>query len=381
MASNTTPRILHLSAVGNWGGGEHHIESLITELRRLHPDAFNMIHCVAGAQFNKRLELASPRFNYTTAPRKYKIDWRYVRSIITTCKMHKINLIHIHDPTAHQLAVIASLFCKLPPMILSKKISFPVKNRFLTRLKYNHQCIKRYLCVSQETADVLRPSLKRPELVETIYHGTRLDNKSIPAPFDIKDHLNLPAETVIVGNIANHYGAKDLPTLLNVVEQLKQVAGLPAFHVVQIGKHLGDTPDLIDDAKRRGLGSHLTFLGFQTNASSFIPQFSTLLMTSVVEGVPQTIYEANFHHVPVVTTNAGGISEVVLHEKTGYVTEKRATEDLVRGIRIVLTQHDIVRQWVDDAYSRFMTHFTSEVMADRTYQVYQSILQSGSQNE
>ena len=52
-----------------------------------------------------------------------------------------------------------------------------------------------------------------------------------------------------------------------------------------------------------------------------LPELDIFLMTSKTEGLGSSILDAYACKVPVVATIAGGIPEIVLHEKTGLLTE------------------------------------------------------------
>ena len=141
--------ILHISAVKSWGGGENHIENLCFELAASNPEVNNVVLCVKDELFHQRLSKTS--ITTETAPLAINLDVRFVLKIIKLSKKYKADIIHLHDPSAIVLAIIADKFSSLPPFIFSKKTSFPIKNKKGTLYKYNYSKIKKYLCVSEET--------------------------------------------------------------------------------------------------------------------------------------------------------------------------------------------------------------------------------------
>jgi glycosyltransferase involved in cell wall biosynthesis len=64
-----------------------------------------------------------------------------------------------------------------------------------------------------------------------------------------------------------------------------------------------------------------------TDAAKLFAASDIILSTSENEGMPIALIEAQLASKPVVATNVGGVSEVVLNNKTGFVTRK-STEDL-----------------------------------------------------
>jgi glycosyltransferase involved in cell wall biosynthesis len=68
-----------------------------------------------------------------------------------------------------------------------------------------------------------------------------------------------------------------------------------------------------------------------TDAPKLFAASDIILSTSENEGMPIALIEAQLASKPVVATNVGGVSEVVLNNKTGFVTRKN-TEDLANAL-------------------------------------------------
>jgi glycosyltransferase involved in cell wall biosynthesis len=63
-----------------------------------------------------------------------------------------------------------------------------------------------------------------------------------------------------------------------------------------------------------------------TDAAKLFAASDIILSTSENEGMPIALIEAQLASKPVVATNAGGVAEVVLNNKTGFVTKKNAKD-------------------------------------------------------
>jgi glycosyltransferase involved in cell wall biosynthesis len=68
-----------------------------------------------------------------------------------------------------------------------------------------------------------------------------------------------------------------------------------------------------------------------TDAAKLFADSDIILSTSENEGMPIALIEAQLASKPVVATNVGGVSEVVINNKTGFVTRKN-TEDLAKAL-------------------------------------------------
>jgi glycosyltransferase involved in cell wall biosynthesis len=87
--------------------------------------------------------------------------------------------------------------------------------------------------------------------------------------------------------------------------------------------------DMLDQVKAEA-PRNTKVLGW-TDASKLFAASDIILSTSENEGMPIAIIEAQLAGKPVVATNVGGVSEVVINNKTGFVTRK-STEDVAKAL-------------------------------------------------
>jgi len=364
--------ILHISAVKSWGGGENHIETLCYELKQSNPEIRNIVLCVEKNLFHQRLE--ETQIEFVTAPLAYNLDLRYSLKIIALCKNEKVDIIHIHDPSAIALAILADKFSNLPPFIFSKKTSFPIKDKKLTLYKYNYHKIKKYLCVSEETRRITLESIKVKDKVSTVYQGTSITNKSSETDFLLRERFAIDKSKKIVGIIGNHIRAKNLETFIETVNLIVNVKKRMDIIFVQIGCFTNRTDDLKTRVQELKLENYIHFLGYVPNASNFIPQFDALLMTSQSEGIPEVIFESFYHKKPVISTNVGGIAEILEDEVNGLLTAKQNPEMLAEKIIYLFNNKELEEKFVTLSYEKLISNYSASVMAQKTLKEYKNIL-------
>jgi len=364
--------ILHVSAVKNWGGGEGQLESLCLELKKHYPGINSTILCVKNGLFHKKL--SNSNLNFYTAPLKINLDIRFSLKIVQICKNHNIDIIHIHDPSAIALAIIADKFYNLPPFIFSKKTSFPIKKKKLTLYKYNYTKIRKLICVSNETKKVAAESIFDKDKLITVYDGTSLEDKSSITPFLIKEKYNLDSSTKVIGIIGNHIRAKHYETLIQVVDIIINQKNRKDFFFVQIGNFTDRTENLIKSIDSLNLQKHIILTGFLPTASNFIPQFDVLLLTSQSEGLPLVIYEGFYHKTPVISTDVGGISEVITDNINGLLAPKHDYLTLAEKIIYLFDNPDLKEKFTQLSYEKLINDYTTTKMTKNTVEIYKSIL-------
>lgn len=364
--------ILHLSAVKNWGGGGQHILNLCYELSKTHKDVKNIVVVAQDGQFHERLKKGSQKF--TTLPLAIKVDPRAILKLIKLCRKEKIDIIHIHGSNSLTLAVIANFFSDLPPFVFSKKTSFKIKDRFLTKYKYNHYKLKKILCVSEVTKNITAAAITDKHKLKTIYHGTCLDNKSTFTPFKIREYYRIPADNKIIGLVANHIKAKDLLTWVAVIDYLVNQKSISGLKFVQIGSPSAITNEIKAMLTSKKLSEHVQFIGYSKFAANFIKQFDVFLLTSKSEGLPQVICESFYHKIPVVSTNTGGIPELIEDGINGYLSEVGDYKSLGDNIVKLLNDTSLATRFTERSFEKLTPRFTSENMASETLVEYKKIL-------
>ena len=93
------------------------------------------------------------------------------------------------------------------------------------------------------------------------------------------------------------------------------------------------------NADAGGFGDHVIFAGRKTavEVAQYMQAADMLCMSSENEGVPNVILEAFASGLPVVSTNVGGISEVLTNDTLGKLVSRGDLEGLVSAIRAVLS--------------------------------------------
>lgn len=362
------PRILHISAASRWGGGENHILNLCQEM----DSASHIVLSRKGSDLSKRLKLEN--IEVYSAPLLTKFDLRFVWKIIVLSKKHKIDLIHIHDTTALTLSIMATyLSANLPPYILSKKTSFPIKGRRRTLYKYNHAQIKKILCVSDITRQITSEKVMDQEKLVTVYHGTSVPKENI-GKIILREQFNIPKNAILVGTIANHIRAKNLETWVNTIDYIVNKLGHTNYHFLVIGSKTDRTASYLQRMKEKDLEKYCHFSEFIPDASVLIPQFDISLMTSQSEGIPQFIYESFYYKVPVVATEVGGIPEIITNGENGFLSRPHDGVSLANKLVLLSQDRSLQEKFTKISYQRLLENYTTKRMAANTLAQYKEVL-------
>jgi len=107
------------------------------------------------------------------------------------------------------------------------------------------------------------------------------------------------------------------------------------------------------------LGVPITFHGFSNDLySDIFPSVDLLVVTSLNEGVPLIIKQANFCGIPVISTSVGGIPEIVLNGINGFCED--SVVEMARRILQLSYNQRLTKELSSNSLKEAETNFTLE---------------------
>lgn len=295
-----------------------------------------------------------------------------VRSIIKICKKESIDIIHIHDSTALNAGLIAMKFLKNTSLILSRKRNNKIKDKFLNKYKYSHPSIKKIICVSKAVEEIFENIITDKKRLLTIYDAIDVEKFAQKTNQNLlHKEFGLSGDTKIIGNIAALTDQKDIYTFINTAKKIKADSKINCnvkFFVIGDGLLKAD---LIKYAKDNNLENDLFFTGFR-NVMDLLPELDILLLTSLTEGLPLAVYEAFACKVPVISTKAGGIPEVITHGKTGLLAPIKDSETLSQNVTEILCNPILNESIKTNAYNLVKQNHDLHVMQKNYHEFYKN---------
>jgi glycosyltransferase involved in cell wall biosynthesis len=166
--------------------------------------------------------------------------------------------------------------------------------------------------------------------------------------------------TPIVGWIARVTGVK------NPMRALEVADALPDTHFVMAGGG-----DLLEQVKATA-PANVTVLGW-AEASDLFGAADIILSTSENEGMPVALIEAQLAGKPVVATDVGSVSEVILNHETGIVTNKNSGS-IASAVESLVIDKTTREEMGRLAIARAQALFSVERMINAHIELYKSIV-------
>lgn len=119
---------------------------------------------------------------------------------------------------------------------------------------------------------------------------------------------------------------------------------------------------------------NVSFLGSRNDISELLSQSDLFVMPTTSDTVPISIIEAMFAEQAILTTNCGGIPEIIQDYHTGLIAEPANSEYL--GVKLLLLLHDVSlrTKLAKNAKAFAVKHLTVANMAKKIRKVYRSLL-------
>jgi glycosyltransferase involved in cell wall biosynthesis len=109
-------------------------------------------------------------------------------------------------------------------------------------------------------------------------------------------------------------------------------------------------------------------MGHIDEVEDFFSIFDVFVMSSQEEGLGSSVLDAFLYKVPVVSTNAGGLQEVV--EGNGLVCDIKDAKALALSINELLNDTDLRKDITDAAYENVTTKYSLQTVTKQYEEVF-----------
>jgi len=280
-------------------------------------------------------------------------------SIIRIIRDYKPDIIHTHTAKAGVIGRIAS--------ILSRHRSFRVHtfhghllHGYFSRTKTNSIILverilgyfsNNLIAVGQKVQqDLINAGIGDVEKFQIIPPGLQLED--IPSQIEAKKILGLDPDFLYCSLIGRVTNIKRPDRFLEVVEELRKRNVNVKFFIAGSGNLLAETSEKI---KLEDLA--VKCLGWRSDIEVVLAASDIVLLTSDNEGTPLSLIQAGMVGVPVVSTDVGSVSDIVLNGKTGLVRSLNI-QDLADAVESLVEDLSLRQSLGSEAKSFTLKNFS-----------------------
>jgi glycosyltransferase involved in cell wall biosynthesis len=184
-----------------------------------------------------------------------------------------------------------------------------------------------------------------------------------------RSDFGLPTNSFVCGWFGRITQIKRLDRILEVASELK-LLGIDNISFMIVGD--GESRSTYErEAMKNQLPIY--FLGWRHEVASLMQLCDVVLCTSDNEGTPISLIEAQLMGKPVISTNVGSVSEVLISEETGFVIDYDVKQFTSKVIELA-TDFNRYREFSEKAQFFSSQNFTLSRFINNHMKVYEEVL-------
>lgn len=228
------------------------------------------------------------------------------------------------------------------------------------------KCQSKIIAVSKGVQKEIAAFYDSKKLI-TSYLGVKCDVSETKD--EARQILGIPKNCIVLTTIGFDVTIKGFDVLADAVESLVKKTTPPLFIVNVVGLNSVRSAKFLDIVRSKNLESYFVSMGIRNDIDMILSATDIYLQPSRTEAISLTIMEALHHGLPVVASNVGGISEVVLDGQNGILVEACDAEGLSIAIADLL-QSSEKRKIFGENSKKHSLNFTVERGVDNLIGIY-----------
>lgn len=361
-------KILHLNAGNETGGGMFHILSLLNQLDKK--------ECLLGVFEEGEMYRQAVASGIQTEIFKQhsKFDLTILKPLRNYIRLNHIDIIHTHGPRANIYGALLKRLIKCPWVLTVHSspaydfLGMGLKGKVYTSMHlWSLRRADHVLAISNEFKEELIGEGISSTNITKILNGINFEQK-VEEPHH-RAEFEIEANDFVMVMTARLEPVKGHEFALEAVSEL--ISEFPHIKLLLVG----------DGSRRRaleqvvldkGLSDHVFFLGYRDDIERLYPLADLTLLTSISESFPLVLLEGARAGLPAITTDVGGVKELIPSREYGWITEVGNVTQIKETIReaIHLKENGKLTKIGENLQKYAKNNFPIEILAKNIYNIY-----------
>lgn len=348
-------RVIHVTSAGRLIYGAVHSMLTLTNAQKAAGDRISFI-TFKGRPFTE--ELLGLGWQVDSIRVRTKIDPVAISQMVKVFRRESPDIVHTHLSTSSVNGTLAARFAKIPCVSTVHGMSGKLSYIFADHM----------IGVSKGVCDHLIKQGIAASKVTPVYNGVQLP-ANVPSKQESRQQFNLPYQATIIGTVSRLTAMKGIDFGLEAFKTIS--SKFPGIHYALVGD--GDDRQRYETwVKEHGLSEKVHFLGYQDRVFDPISAMDLFLFPSLKEAMGIAVVEGMIMGLPVVSTNVGGLPEVI-DSSVGRLVNPSDSAGLADAMTEII-ENDLIRELGSAAKSRAETMFSVESQRAGTQAVYEKLL-------
>jgi len=350
--------ILHTESSNGWGGQEIRILKEAEGMRaRGHEVVFAIVRGGKLVEEARKAGFVVYELNFTKNAAVFDL-----RMLIQVIARHRIGIVNTHSSWDAWLGGIAARLTK-QKVVRTRHLSTPIRKGLNSKLLYRGLAdfvVTTSSPIVTTICTQAKIGRERCRCIPTGVEPIQVDKAEIEA---FRNSLGVGSEDILVGTACVVRSWKGIQDLLRAAELLKEHKHIK--WVIVGGGYLEQYRDLVD------LKGALTFTGHIASPYAAIAAMDIFaLLSTAHEGISQSSLQASYLERPLITTTVGGLPEVNIEGKTGYLVPPSSPKKVAEAVLKLAEDADLRAYFGKAARAHVEAKFTLTHTLDQMEEVY-----------
>jgi len=250
-------------------------------------------------------------------------------------RKESFTILHTYLFGFHLFVGLPARLCRIPVILSSRRdMEFDQSWKVLWIEKFGNYFVDLVVCCSELVRDwtLKREQLKSDQTM-TIYNGIKWQDYSSGNGASMRKEFGIPKDDIIVGAVANFSFKKGYSFLIEAAESV--LSKRPDVWFLCVGSgYLED--EMRQRAKESRFGDRVIFTGKRRDIPDFMNTVNIFVLSSLWEGLPNVLLQAMAAGCPIISTDVGGISELIQSGKDGLLIQPKNSQLMANTILTLL---------------------------------------------
>jgi glycosyltransferase involved in cell wall biosynthesis len=367
-------KILHIISGGETGGSKKHLIQLFHDA----PFEAELLLLTEGAFAQDAREKG---IKVTVIQQQGRIDRSVNKKILEHINQNGIEIVHSHGPRANFIMNNISSKLTIPWAITvhsDPKLDFMHQPKPMAMIfQYlNRRAIKKadhIFAVSTRFKDMLVSYGVKEQKISTIFNGIDFEELNVEEEVvQLQNEYNLTDKDFVAVHIARLHPVKGHSVLLEAIEQMQP---LKDFKVLLIGDG-PERKEIESLIKQKNLSNQVKLVGFRKDIPQLLSLADVSLLTSYSESFPLVLLESANAHTPIITTDVGGVGDLIINEELGWIVQPGSVDELAKALSeaFVAKKTQSLQQMGHLLNAHAKANFSNTQLQNSLYQNYQSMI-------
>lgn len=238
---------------------------------------------------------------------------------------------------------------------------------FAEKSKFWYKKFNQVICVSKNAKEsfieLFGEETKTNVIYNTVDDNQIIEKSKEPLPDGV---IKRKTTLLMIGSLITR---KNYPRFIKTVKTLLNEGFDFECWILGEGEERKNIEEYI---RNNGLNDRIFLLGFHNNPYPFILNADLLVCSSNAEGFSTFVTEGLVLGKPIVTTDCGGMDELLGNSEYGLITEND-DEAFLKGLRTMLSDSDLLKTYSEKAKTRGQ-QFTKTALTEQTQNLFYKIL-------